>query len=183
MGLLGTQSPGACQITCRFLIQHYNSKCILFFRMVLLLSNAQMSNQLNKNPFHFSPRGLKEACLVVDGQSVPSEKLTLDKEDGDYKRIFSHFMDNIGLNMDCENGIDSNAYITNSFALAFDLSADMCLNNHSHAPNHSATVDIKLIFAEALEEALTVMYISTYDDVVTIFPDKTVQPGAAGNSS
>jgi hypothetical protein len=85
--------------------------------------------------------------------------------------------------MDCENGIDPEAYITNSFALAFDLSADMCLNNHNHAPNHSATVDIKLIFAEALEEALTIMYVSTYDDVITIFPDKTVQPGAAGNSS
>ena len=151
--------------------------------MVFILSNDQMSKQLNKNPFHFSPRKLKEAYLVVDGQSVPSERLTLNTAEGDYRRIYSHFMDNIGLGTDAENGIDPLKYITNSFALSFDLSPDLCLNHHLHEMNHSATVDIRLSFSQALETGLTILYISTYDDLVTVFPDKTVQPGVIGNVS
>ena len=151
--------------------------------MVFLLSNTQMANDHGTNPFFFSPRGLKEACLIVDGQSLPSEKITLDKDNGDFRKIYGHFMDNIGLGTDCENGINPDKYTTRSFALAFDLTPDLCLNNHLYETNRTAVVDIRLVFSAPLTVPLTIMYMATYDDTVTIFPDKSVQAGVAGNAS
>ena len=151
--------------------------------MVFLLSNAQMDDRYGKNPFFFSSHGLKEACLIVDGQAHPSEKLTLDKAKGDYRRLYAHFMDNIGLKTDSENGITPADYVKDSFGLAFDMTPDMCMNNHLHSTSPMSTVDIRLTFSPELPEALTVIFISTYDDIVTIHPDKSVRPSFINNST
>ena len=151
--------------------------------MVFLLSNEQMSNQLNKNPFFFSPRGLKEVCLLVDGQTLPSERMTLDVAAGDYKQMYSYFMDNIGMKSDCENGLSPSEYVKSSFALAYDLTPDLCLNNHSHETEKTATIDIRLIFSEPTTIPLTILYVMTYDDTITLYPDKKVKVGTVNNQA
>ena len=52
--------------------------------------------------------------------------------------------------------------------------SDICLNNHMHFFEDAVNIDIKLRFKEALPHPLTVLYISTYDNCITISPDKSV---------
>ena len=43
-----------------------------------------------------------------------------------------------------------------------------------HFFEDAVNIDIKLRFKEALPHPLTVLYISTYDNCITISPDKSV---------
>ena len=141
--------------------------------MIFFLKNSQISGDLSVNPFYFGHHDLAEASLVINGQSFPSEKLTFDLPAGDYFRSYHHFLKNIGCSGDVSNGITPQRYMKNCFSLAFDLTPDTCLNNHLHS-SHDVNIDIKLRFKTALPYPITILYISTYDNIITLSPDKTV---------
>lgn len=141
--------------------------------MIFFLTNAQMSGDLTTNPFFFGRHDLAEAALVINGQCFPSDKLTFNETSGDYFRSYSYFMRNIGCNGDVSNGVIPSRYMKDCFSLAFDLTPDTCLNNHLHSSN-DVNIDIKLRFKTALAKPITVLYISTYDNIITLSPDKTV---------
>ena len=70
-------------------------------------------------------------------------------------------------------GIFPIEYIKHSFALAFDLTPDSCMNDHIHN-SKDCMIDIKLIFNYPLKEPITVLYIATYENVISVDPDKSV---------
>ena len=141
--------------------------------MVFFLTNSQVNGDITTNPFFFGRHGLREACLMMNGQSFPSEKLTFNETSGDYFRSYNFFMENIGCKGDVSNGVKPASYMKDCFSLAFDITPDTCLNNHLHAPGDSS-IDIKLTFEKPLPTPITVLYISTYDNLITISPDKAV---------
>ena len=73
-------------------------------------------------------------------------------------------MNNIGLNESI--GISPIEYINHSFAIAFDLTPDSCMNDHLHN-SKDCMIDIKHIFNNPLKEPITLLYI-------TVDPDKSV---------
>lgn len=141
--------------------------------MVFFLKNSQLNANLTSNPFHLGKHELIEASLIVNGQTFPSEKLSFNSLSGDYFKSYRFAMSNIGCTGDMSTGVTPNRYIKDCFALAFDLTPDSCLNNHLHN-SIDANIDIKLRFGKALDTPLTVLYISTYDNVITLSPDKSV---------
>ena len=50
---------------------------------------------------------------------------------------------------------------------------DTCLNNCLHHLGES-NIDIRIRFAKALEHPLTILTIATYDNLITINPDKSI---------
>ena len=64
-------------------------------------------------------------------------------------------------------------YIENSFAIAFDLTADSCFNTHLHS-SKDCVIDIKLKFESALAQPLSVLYICSYQNKISVSPDKNV---------
>ena len=82
-------------------------------------------------------------------------------------------MENIGCSGDVSNGIKPSSYMKDCFSLAFDLTPDTCLNNRLHSHTDS-TIDIKLVFENPLPTPITVLYISTYDNIISLSPDKSV---------
>ena len=84
-------------------------------------------------------------------------------------------MNNMGLNVLTNEsiGISTIEYINHSFALAFDLTPDSCVNDHLHKST-DCIIDIKLIFNNPLKEPITVLYISTYENVITVDSDNSV---------
>lgn len=141
--------------------------------MIFFLSNTQISGDLSTDPFFLGNHDLAEGSLVINGQSFPSEKLTFNEKTGDFFRSYNHFLKNIGCSGDVSNGITPQRYIKNCFSLAFDLTPDTCLNNHLHS-SQDTNIDIKLRFKTALPSPITVFYISSYDNIITLSPDKTV---------
>ena len=84
-------------------------------------------------------------------------------------------MNNMGLDiMKNESiGVSCYDYIENSFAIAFDLSADSCFNSHLHN-TRDCVIDLKLKFQTALTEPLSVLYICSYQNTISVSPDKSV---------
>ena len=141
--------------------------------MVFFLKNSQINGDLTADPFFFGRHDLREACVVINGQSFPSEKLRFNEVTGDYFNSYNFFMENIGCSGDVSNGIKPSSYMKDCFSLAFDLTPDTCLNNHLHSHTDS-TIDIKLVFEKPLPTPITVLYISTYDNIISLSPDKSV---------
>ena len=70
-------------------------------------------------------------------------------------------------------GISPIEYINHYFVLAFDLTPDSCMNDHLHI-SKDCRIYIKLIFNNLLKKPITVLYIATYENVITVDPDKSV---------
>ena len=140
---------------------------------ITLLSNSQINGSLTSNPFFFGRRNLESASLLVNSTQYPSEKLLFKPTNGDVLRSYSFFNQNIGAVDDQSVGITSKQYLQNDFALAFDLSPDMSMNASYHK-QLEGSIDIKLTFDTELTSALTVLYVMSYDDVISIAPDKSV---------
>ena len=84
-------------------------------------------------------------------------------------------MNNMSLNILTNEsiGISPIEYINHSFVLAFDLTPDSCMNDHLHK-SKDCMIDINLIFNNPLKEPITMLYIATYENVITVDPDKSV---------
>ena len=83
-------------------------------------------------------------------------------------------MNKMGLNVLTNEsiGISPIEDINHSFALAFDLTPNSCIDEHLQ--NHKdCMIDIKLIFNNPLKEPITELYIATYENVITVDPDKS----------
>ena len=65
--------------------------------MMVFLKNSQLSDDVSSNPFYFGRYGLEEACLLINGQTFPSEKITFNEISKDYFRAFKFFLQNIGV--------------------------------------------------------------------------------------
>ena len=89
--------------------------------MVFFLTNSPLSGDISSNPFHFGRHELTEACLLMNGQTFPSEKIVFEESSGNYFEAYQYFMKNIGCTGDVSVGIPPNRYIKDCFALAFDL--------------------------------------------------------------
>ena len=139
--------------------------------MVFLLSNAQLNGSVKSNPFFLGRRGLLHASLLVNSTEYPAEKLVYRESTGDVLRSYTFFNQNIGAVGDQTIGLNPSEYLRNQFALAFDLTPDLSLNS-SYQKQLEGSIDIKLIFENALTEPLTVLYIMTYDNVITVSSDK-----------
>ena len=122
----------------------------------------------------------KTKIYLVDKEQAPQSQIRIGyvtdmsyDATGDYFKSYRFAMSNIGCTGDMSTGVTPNRYIKDCFALAFDLTPDSCLNNHLHN-SIDANIDIKLRFGKALDTPLTVLYISTYDNVIKLSPDKSV---------
>lgn len=142
--------------------------------MIFLLSNKQLNGDLATDSYFFSPRNLKDCWLNIDGQSFPSEKLSFQTK-GEIFRSYNFFMRNMGLDVMTNQsiGVSTKEYIENSFAIAFDLTVDTCFNSHLHTSKDSV-IDIKLVFKDALKEPISVLYICSFENTISVSPDKNV---------
>ena len=142
--------------------------------MIFLLTNKQLNGDLATDSYFFSPRNLKDCWLNINGQAFPSEKLSFHTQ-GEIFRSYNFFMKNMGLDVMTNQsiGISPKEYIENSFAIAFDLTPDTCFNNHFHN-SKDCVIDIKLHFKVALSQPLSILYICSYQNCISVSPDKNV---------
>ena len=89
--------------------------------IIAFLRNEQLTNNATFNPFFFGDYDIAEACLILNGQSFPSERISFNKENGDYIRAFKFMLQNVGLMGDASNGINPSRYMKDCFFLSFDL--------------------------------------------------------------
>ena len=83
--------------------------------IIAFLRNEQLTNNATFNPFFFGDYDIAEACLILNGQSFPSERISFNKENEDYIRAFKFMLQNVGLMGDASNGINPSRYMKDCF--------------------------------------------------------------------
>ena len=96
--------------------------------MILVLDNDQLISS-SKNPYMFTPHGIKSYNLLFNGSSKPLQPLQIASGSSISKslRAYDHFLNNLSiLNANRSIGIDYKSWLSRDFALFFDMTGDFC---------------------------------------------------------
>ena len=110
-----------------------------------MLDNDAFDGAMSKNPYNFQPFDLQEFYLLVNGTSVPSQPVRMDKDSMDYHHVFvNEFLDKLKLKNSNDNiGISAEEWIDGNFFWMVDLNVDKCCNYHEHK-SIPGTINMKM---------------------------------------
>ena len=128
------------------------------------------------NPFNFQHFDCNFIALRVNGLQVPAKGYRPDFENKIIRRELSSLYDNIGVNDASDDtgcNINVEDFIGGFTLFSFDLTADKCNGFHLHE-SMDGTVDLEILFAKPLQDAITVLCYTVHESMVAITKERGV---------
>lgn len=114
-------------------------------------------------------------ALFVDSVQIPSKPYTPDFENRLYARNYSTLFSDSGiLFSDAGNDITYDEYANGYCLTMFDLTADMSCKDQHWNIIKSGTLRFEVRFAAALEQTVTAIIYSEFDNLIEIGENRTV---------
>lgn len=135
-----------------------------------------VNGDYNLNPFNFEHFNCNFIALRINGIQVPSKGFRPDFKNKIIRRELRALYDNIGVNnASDDSGCNLNEEdFTGGFTLfCFDLTPDKCNGFHFHESTNG-TVDIEVSFAKPLEQAITVLCYSAFEQIIAITKERNI---------
>lgn len=131
-----------------------------------LVRNGGVNGVLGENPFNFDHNNLTELKVYLNGELCGIKPLELNYEAGEYILAYRNLFTALGkVNQDESINITRWEY-PNGFALyAYDLTPDSC-TNECFSLIKNATVRVDLKFADALTNALTLIVVLEFENII-----------------
>ena len=107
---------------------------------------------------------------------IPGKGPIPDFENKLVRRELRALYDNIGLSDPTDDSgcnLNVNDFIGGYTLFSFDLTPDKCNGFHLHE-NTSGIVDLEIIFAKPLQQAITILYYSAYESMIAITKERNV---------
>ena len=129
-----------------------------------------LNGSYSLNPFNFHHFDCNFIALRVNGLQIPGKGYRPDFENKLVRRELRALYDNIGLSdptddSGCNLNIED---LIGEYALfSFDLTPDKCNGFHLHE-NTLGIVDLEIIFAKPLQQAITILCYSAYESMIAI---------------
>lgn len=139
-----------------------------------LVGGEAYHGSLTKTPFKFDTFGLKEYSVIAGGTVYPRAPLTMDYANGLYTRAYLSLFDALGyIGGDKAIDITYEEYKAGYCIYAIDLSSDMQDSTYWHLQK-SGSCFIKLDFTGAITEAVKVVVLLEYDNLIEISRNRIV---------
>ena len=136
-----------------------------------IVDHSAFGGQYSSNPFKFSPHGLRELSLLVNGQSLGRPYKMSYSEDGPSlcSRAFYELFANTVSCSDVGLGIDIEKFASSCNLYGFDLTAD-CSGAVSHHLNivKQGTLGLNLSFEKPLTTSISVVIYLEYQQLIEI---------------
>ena len=141
-----------------------------------MVSNESFNGSYSKSPFNFKNYNLTSACLVVDGQQLPTKGMHFDFEEKFYIDGYLALLqctDTFLSNFD--NGISAERFANGSTLLCFDLTPDHDGGAGDHVtPRRNGVVKASLRFKKPLPETVTLLVFGQFDNTLLIDKNRSV---------
>ena len=127
-----------------------------------MVAEDAYNGTIAKNPFNFQPFDIKEMYLLVNGITVPTQPIKMDKDSMDYHHVFvNEFLDKLKLKNanDCI-GVSAADWIDGCFLWIVDLNVDKCCNFHEHK-SHPGTIHLRMQTKSSLSENIRLIAYSS----------------------
>lgn len=143
-----------------------NGSSVLPTRVVVgFVETTAQTGQFEKNPFNFQNFGIKSAELKVNLANIPyNHKIDIDFKNQHYFQAYTSLFKNI---KEAPHDISYEEYSNGNFLLAFNLSPDLCIQEHLSI-NKSGQLDLKIEFDKALDINIKAIFYLEYDNLITI---------------
>lgn len=138
-----------------------------------MVRSRAFDGDIAANPFFFQNFTLNYLNLFINGEPITPKAIMPQWDNGSVIKLYSWFLNNLGLHQNVSNAITMEEWKTNSCFFPFDLTPDLCNNYYGHGIENG-TIDISLAFKTALTENVTVVLYMTYDEQVVIDKDRNV---------
>jgi hypothetical protein len=127
-----------------------------------MVAEDAFNGTVAKNPFNFQPFDIKEMYLLVNGITIPTQPIKMDKDSMDYHHVFvNEFLDKLKLKNanDCI-GVSAADWIDGCFLWIVDLNVDKCCNFHEHKSS-PGTVHLRMQTKTSLTENIRLIAYSS----------------------
>ncbi len=138
-----------------------------------MVSNASFIGDFVKNPFFFESFNLSSINLQINNISLPIRPLSVNFK-GSETMLPYYLLNKCASKMNNNEGLvfDHSRYIDGYSLFAFDIAPLECIDSSLNLEK-SGSVKLELKFSSALTEAVTLISLSLYQQVLEI--DKTRQ--------
>lgn len=141
-----------------------------------MVKTSALVGNYNENPFNFQPFNLSKLALKVNAIRVPQEPLEPDWDNKLFAREYIHLLNNTGrFKTPYGNGITMDTFELGCTLFPFDLTADACSSYHLHG-GKEGILEIELEWKTALVDQITVVVMTSKDQIVTIDPNSMGTP-------
>ena len=133
--------------------------------VVGFVETEAFSGKFEKNPYNFQNFGIKSAELKVNSKVLPfSSKLEFNFKAKNYFQAYSTLFKCI---KDAPNDISYEEYPNGNFILAFNLSPDLCTENHLSL-SQDGRLELKIELDAALDKSITGIFYLEYDNLLQL---------------
>ncbi len=135
-----------------------------------------MNGDYKLNPFNFQHFDCNFIALRVNGLQIPAKGYRPNFEKKIVRRELRSLYDNIGVNDasdDAGCNLNVEDFIGGSTLFSFDLTPDKCNGFHLHE-SMTGIVDLEILFANPLTDAITVLCYTSYESMVAITKERGV---------
>ena len=135
-----------------------------------------LNGQYNLNPFNFQHFDCSFIAIRVNGMQVPSKGYRPNFEKRIVRRELRALYDNIGVNSAADDtgcNLNVDDFVGGYTLFAFDLTPDHCNGFHLHE-TRKGNIDLEIIFNKPLQEAITVICYSAFENTVAITKERNV---------
>src|SRR6266481_476927 len=145
-------------------------------RLVIgMVKSVNFIGDYTKNPYRFEHFKLNYLCLTLNGEQIPAIPYTPDFENKRYSRVYHDFLDTICVwDRDRTCGIEWSDYSEGYTLYAFDLSADKCGGETHYNLMKNGTVRLECKFAAALVDAVHIVCLIEYENLMEIDSNRTI---------
>jgi hypothetical protein len=145
-------------------------------RLILgLVSNKAYNGDFKENPFRFDHFNLNYLAAYVDSQQVPSRPLTPNFAAGEYLECYYSLFTGTGIHFSDSGNAISRSQFQNGFTVyALDLTPCMNAGQDSWDLQRQANIRLELRFAAAVPEALNLIVVAEYPNLIQIDKQRTV---------
>lgn len=143
--------------------------------VVGFVDNDAMNGISTKDPFKFEHFNHNFLSLYVDSIQIPTVPLTPDFSNNLYMRSYHTLFSGTGIHFDDDgNGISYENYKNGNALSVFDLTADLSSHQSHWSIIKSGTLRLEVRFEKVLENAISIVVFSEFDNLVEIDKNRNV---------
>lgn len=139
------------------------------------MTNDRLNGEITLNPFKFEHFDFNYLALFIDSVQIPSKPFTPDFGNNLYARNYNTLFSDTGiLYSDTGNDISFSEYKNGYCLTVFDLTADMSCHDQHWNIIKSGTLRFEVRFANALQNTITAIVYSEFDNLIEIGENRTI---------
>lgn len=140
-----------------------------------MVKNSSFNGNFTTNPFNFEHFNLNYLSMYVDSTQISSRPFTPDFAKGFFMREYHSLFSGCGIHYsDHGNDITLNEYPNGFFLTCFDLTSDLSSHNAVWNLQKNGSLRIELRFDTPLEESVTILVFSEFDNLIEIDKNRQV---------